>query len=49
MLAERGERLDESVDYLKRALEIDPDNGSYLDSIGWAYFKEASSISRTTT
>jgi tetratricopeptide (TPR) repeat protein len=40
MLAERGERLDESVSYLKRALAIDPENGSYLDSLGWAYFKE---------
>ena len=40
MLAERGERLDESVDLIKRALEIDPDNGSYLDSLGWAYFKD---------
>jgi tetratricopeptide (TPR) repeat protein len=40
MLAERGERLGESVDYLKRALAIDPDNGSYLDSIGWAYYKD---------
>ena len=40
MLAERGERLDESVDYIKRALALDPDNGSYLDSIGWAYFKD---------
>jgi len=39
MLAERGERLSESVDYIKRALAIDPDNGSFLDSIGWAYFK----------
>jgi tetratricopeptide (TPR) repeat protein len=39
MLAERGERLDESVAFLKKALEIDPDNGSYLDSLGWAYFK----------
>ena len=39
MLAERGERLDESVGYLKRALEIEPENGSYLDSLGWAYFK----------
>ena len=25
--------------YLKKALEIEPDNGSYLDSLGWAYFK----------
>jgi len=40
MLAERGERLNESVDYIKRALAIDPDNGSYLDSIGWAYFRD---------
>ena len=32
MLAERGERLDESVGYVKKALEIEPDNGSYLDS-----------------
>jgi tetratricopeptide (TPR) repeat protein len=39
MLADRGERLEESVGYLKKALEIDPENGSYLDSLGWAYFK----------
>jgi len=39
MLAERGERLDESVNYLQKALQIEPDNGSYLDSLGWAYFK----------
>ena len=39
MLADRGERLEESVKYIQRALAIDPDNGSYLDSLGWAYFK----------
>jgi tetratricopeptide (TPR) repeat protein len=39
MLAERGERLDESVRYLTKALEIEPDNGSFLDSLGWAYYK----------
>jgi len=39
MLADRGERLDESVAYLQKALQLDPDNGSYLDSLGWAYFK----------
>jgi len=39
MLAERGERLDESVRYVSKALELDPDNGSYLDSLGWAYYK----------
>ena len=40
MLAERGERLNESVSYIKKALELEPDNGSYLDSLGWAYFKD---------
>jgi tetratricopeptide (TPR) repeat protein len=39
LLAERGEKLDESVDLVKRALKIEPDNGSYLDSLGWAYYK----------
>ncbi|HYM24412.1 MAG TPA: tetratricopeptide repeat protein [Vicinamibacterales bacterium] len=40
MLADRGERLDESVGYLKKALQLEPENGSYLDSLGWAYFKK---------
>jgi tetratricopeptide (TPR) repeat protein len=39
MLAERGERLDESVSLVQKALQLDPENGSYLDSLGWAYFK----------
>jgi tetratricopeptide (TPR) repeat protein len=39
MLADRGERLEEAVGYIRRALEIEPGNSSYLDSLGWAYFK----------
>ena len=39
MLADRGIRLQESVTLLQRAIAIDPHNGSYLDSLGWAYFK----------
>jgi tetratricopeptide (TPR) repeat protein len=39
MLAERGERLEESVRYIERALAVEPDNPSYLDSLGWAYYK----------
>jgi Flp pilus assembly protein TadD len=39
MLAERGERLDESVEHLKKAVAMEPENGSFLDSLGWAYFK----------
>jgi tetratricopeptide (TPR) repeat protein len=40
MFAERGERLDEAVRLLEQALRLDPHNGSYLDSLGWAYFKQ---------
>jgi tetratricopeptide (TPR) repeat protein len=39
MLADRGVRLDESVRYIKDALKIEPNNGAYLDSLGWAYHK----------
>jgi tetratricopeptide (TPR) repeat protein len=39
MLADRGVRLEESVKYIKKALDLEPNNGAYLDSLGWAYFK----------
>jgi tetratricopeptide (TPR) repeat protein len=39
MLADRGVRLDEAVQYVKEALTIEPNNGAYLDSLGWAFFK----------
>lgn len=38
-LAERGEKLDEALTLIQKALEIDPNNPSYLDSLAWAYFK----------
>ncbi len=39
MLADRGVRLEESVKYIQKALQLDPNNGAYLDSLGWAYYK----------
>jgi len=39
MLADRGIRLEEAVNYVKEALAIEPQNGAYLDSLGWAFFK----------
>lgn len=39
MLAVRGEQLDEAISLVKRALEKDPDNGAFLDSLGWAHFR----------
>ena len=40
MLADRGVRLEEARDLIQRALEQEPYNGAYLDSLGWAYYKE---------
>jgi tetratricopeptide (TPR) repeat protein len=40
MLAEQGDRLEEAVQLIERALKIDPGNGSYLDSLGWAFFQQ---------
>ena len=40
MLADRGVRLDEAVDLIKRALVEEPGNAAYQDSLGWAYFKQ---------
>jgi len=39
MNADRGVRLDESLNYIKQALTFEPNNGAYLDSLGWVYFK----------
>ncbi|HZQ69526.1 MAG TPA: tetratricopeptide repeat protein [Terriglobales bacterium] len=39
MLADRGTKLDEALTLIKKAVELDPANGAYLDSLGWAYFK----------
>ena len=33
-------RLDEAVELVQRALKIEPDNPSFLDSLGWAYFQQ---------
>jgi tetratricopeptide (TPR) repeat protein len=38
-LVERNERLPEALDMIKRAVKAEPTNASFLDSLGWAYFK----------
>lgn len=40
LLANRGEQLDEAVSLVQKALQAEPDNGAYLDSLGWAYFRK---------
>jgi Tfp pilus assembly protein PilF len=39
MLADRGTKLDEALIMIKKAVELEPANGAYLDSLGWAYFR----------
>jgi len=40
MLADRGLRLPEAVGLAQRAVKIEPANPSYLDTLGWALFKQ---------
>jgi len=39
MLADRGQKLPEAIELIKRALAVEADNPAFLDSLGWAYFK----------
>jgi tetratricopeptide (TPR) repeat protein len=39
MLADRNVHLEEALTLIKKAVELDPQNGAYLDSLGWAYFR----------
>ncbi len=38
-LLERNERLQEALQMIQRAVKAEPANSSFLDSLGWAYFK----------
>jgi len=39
MLADRNVRLQEALQLLRKAVELEPDNGAYLDSLGWVYYR----------
>ena len=40
MWAEHNLHLDEADDMIKHALKIEPNNGAYLDSLGWLEFRQ---------
>jgi tetratricopeptide (TPR) repeat protein len=40
MLADRGVRLGEATSLIEKAVQQEPNNGAYLDSLGWAYYKQ---------
>src|SRR5271157_1275699 len=39
MLADRDTRLEEALGYVRRAVALDPQNGAYIDSLGWVYYR----------
>jgi tetratricopeptide (TPR) repeat protein len=39
MLGDRGVKLDDALAMVQKAVQQEPQNGAYLDSLGWVYFK----------
>lgn len=39
LYAERGESLDEAMEYAAKAVDAEPDNPVFLDTLGWLYYK----------
>jgi len=40
MWAEHNMHLDEAEDMIGRALQFDPNNGAYLDTLGWVHYRK---------
>ncbi len=40
MLADRDVRLDEAQQLISKAVDLEPDNGAYLDSLGWVHYRQ---------
>jgi tetratricopeptide (TPR) repeat protein len=38
--AEKGIKLEKALEYVIRALDLDPGNGAYVDTLGWVYFMQ---------
>lgn len=38
-LVERGERLEDALGMIERAIALDPENGAIVDSLGWALYR----------
>lgn len=40
MLADQNTRLDEAQQLILKALDSEPNNGAFLDSLGWVYYRQ---------
>ncbi len=39
MWAEKGQKLGQALDLVQQAVKLEPDNGAYIDSLGWTHFQ----------
>lgn len=39
MWADQGENLDQALVLVQQAVALEPDNGAYIDSLGWVHFR----------
>ena len=40
MFADQSIKIDEAISMIEKALEMEPENGAYLDSLGWAQYRK---------
>jgi len=40
MYVEKGQNLEEAVKLIAKALDLEPENGYFIDSLGWAYYQQ---------
>ena len=40
LYADRNVKIEESQSLILKALEIEPNNGAYVDSLGWVYYRK---------
>ena len=45
----RGEKTKEGMDMIRRAVDAQPDEGAYVDSLGWAYYRTGDFANAVTT
>lgn len=46
LFIEDNRNLDEAIRLVNKALKAQPQNGAYLDSLGWAYYKKAQEVGK---
>jgi len=40
LYADNNMKIDESLSLIQKALDLEPNNGAYTDSLGWAYYRK---------